>query len=427
MFHSARACLAIEESTVLDKMYIGRNVKHQAIAHFLEYRELLVDEVEEAIKEEYGRVDSEYGPFSIQEYLHWMAKPREYGDLIMIKLIASLWGCRITVLRSDSLAELRFRHDLPLEDADMVWVYNSQPIHGHYSPAICVKEGKAETLEIFEKFIRARGYDPEVDRLERKALKLWRWKEGSDYKDLISSESDEEALKEASEEARKKKKGSAGKEEDESKKMLEKLKRKVEELEKKCEVVEKIKELVGGGEVEEEGDGGEKGVKRRRGFERASQVQEVSKGETVCNVCKKDCTSTRNLKRHIDQFHKREYRYYCQPCNRGFMRKVGYNQHLETHKQDTEKLACREPGCKSVFTTDKNRKKHEKLHTLKEKIRCQHKGCSYSHKAKDYVLQHEKICKYNLDKEELKCDVCGKGGFYLPKKVSEHKRLEHNW
>ena len=150
MFHSARACLAIAEDTVLDKMYIGRNVKHQAIAHFLEYREILVDEVEEGIKEEYGRVDSEFGPFSIQEYLHWMAKPREYGDGIMIKLIASLWGCRITVLRSDSLAELRFRHDLPLEDADMVWVYNSLPVHGHYSPAICVREGKAETLEIFD-------------------------------------------------------------------------------------------------------------------------------------------------------------------------------------------------------------------------------------------------------------------------------------
>ena len=40
MFHTARAGLAIEEGTDLDKMYIGRNVKHQAIAHFLKYREL---------------------------------------------------------------------------------------------------------------------------------------------------------------------------------------------------------------------------------------------------------------------------------------------------------------------------------------------------------------------------------------------------
>ena len=104
-------------------------------------------------------------------YTGW-PKPREYGDLLMVKLIGSLWGCRITIIRSDSLSELRFRHDLHMSEADMVWLYNSRPINGHYSPAICVKDGKAETLEIVEKFIRGKGYDPEVDRLERKALHL---------------------------------------------------------------------------------------------------------------------------------------------------------------------------------------------------------------------------------------------------------------
>ena len=336
MFHTARAGLAIEEGTVPDKMYIGHNVKHQAIAHFLEYRELLFHEVERGVKEEYGRVDSEFGPFSIQSYLHWMAKPREFGDITMIKLIASLWAYRITVVRSDSLAEFRFRYDLPLEQVDMVWVYNSQPIHGHYSPVICVKEGKAETLEIVEKFIRGKHYDPDVDREERRVLKLWRWKEGSDYKDLVSSESDEEALKGAGEETRRKKKGEKRRSEptgsedvlEEQRKMIEDLKKKVEGLEKKCQVVEKIKQLVGGasgeGLEEDNGDGDDGGVvKKRKGFEAAVEVQKVQKGDTVCKVCCKDCVSTRNLKRHIEQFHKREYRYYCQRCNRGFMKKRG--------------------------------------------------------------------------------------------------------
>ena len=267
------------------------------------------------MKEEYGRVDSEFGPFSIQSYLHWMAKPREFGDIIMIKLIASLWACRITVVRSDSLAEFRFRH---------------------YSPAICVKEGKAETLEIVEKFIRGKHYDPDVDREERRALKLWRWKEGSNYKDLVSSESDEEALKGAGEEARRKKKGEKRRSEprgsedvlEEQRKMIEDLKKKVEGLEKKCQVVEKIKKLVGGasgeGLEEDNGDGDDGGVvKKRKGFEAAAEVQQVQKGDIVCKVCCKGCLSTRNLKRHIEQFHKREYRYYCQRCNRGFMKKVG--------------------------------------------------------------------------------------------------------
>ena len=62
-------------------MYAARYVKHQAIAHFLEYREELFDEVVEAIRMEYGRVDSEFGPLTVREYLHFINKPREYGTL----------------------------------------------------------------------------------------------------------------------------------------------------------------------------------------------------------------------------------------------------------------------------------------------------------------------------------------------------------
>ena len=176
-------------------MYAARYVKHQAIAHFLEYREELFDEVVEAIRMEYGRVDSEFGPFTVREYLHLINKPREYGDFIMLKLISSMWGVKITVLRSDSLGEVRFRHDADIDDVDIVLVYNSKPINGHYSPAICVEGGEAETLEIREDLVKSKHYDPEVDRLERKSLGIWRWKEGTNYKDFISSE-DEDTLEE---------------------------------------------------------------------------------------------------------------------------------------------------------------------------------------------------------------------------------------
>ena len=151
-------------------MYAARYVKHQAVAHFLEYREELFDEVVEAIRMEYGRVDSEFGPFTVREYLHFINKPREYGDFIMLKLISSMWAVKITVLRSDSLREVRFRHDADIDDVDIVLVYNSKPINGHYSPAICVEGGEAETLEIREDMVKSKHYDPEVDRLERKSL-----------------------------------------------------------------------------------------------------------------------------------------------------------------------------------------------------------------------------------------------------------------
>ena len=113
----------------------------------------------------------------------------------MLKLISSMWAVKITVLRSDSLREVRFRHDADIDDVDIVLVYNSKSINGHYSPAICVEGGEAETLEIREDMVKSKQYDPEVDRLERKSLGIWRWKEGTNYKDFISSE-DEDTLEE---------------------------------------------------------------------------------------------------------------------------------------------------------------------------------------------------------------------------------------
>ena len=38
-------------------------------------------------------------------------------------------------------------------------------------------------------------------------------------------------------------------------------------------------------------------------------------------------------------------------------------------------------------------------------------------------------CKSNPGRKEIFCDVkgCNKGGFYLPKKLNEHKRDVHGW
>ena len=44
---------------------------------------------------------------------------------------------------------------------------------------------------------------------------------------------------------------------------------------------------------------------------------------------------------------------------------------------------------------------------------------------KSNLVQHEKGCKFNPNKKEYKCELCGKGKFYLYKKVQEHKRKDH--
>ena len=242
---------------MMDKLYQSRNVKHQAIAHYLEFRELLDDELLEMIRMEYGRVDSEYGPFSVKDYFKYINRSREYGDTIMIKIIASLWAVKITILRSDSLSEMRFRHDSELDAVDMVLVYNSKPVHGHYSPAICVEGGQAETLEIGENLARSKHYDPEVDRLERKSLGLWRWREGTTYKELISSEDEEnldirlrKTVSEGLDKREKRKKSGGGQKCPEGsvivdKKVLENLQKEVKELKQSTKIKKKIRKITG--------------------------------------------------------------------------------------------------------------------------------------------------------------------------------------
>ena len=58
------------------------------------------------VEAESGRVDSEKGPYSLKTWCEEMIKDKVYGDIILLKLIASMWSIRITVLRADTLGEV---------------------------------------------------------------------------------------------------------------------------------------------------------------------------------------------------------------------------------------------------------------------------------------------------------------------------------
>ena len=106
--------LAHDDDVVLfASMYIHR----MAIRHFLEHYEQLKENTSFGIECEYGRVDSDIGPFSMKTWCEEMLKDKVYGDLCLLKLIASMWSIRITVLRGDTLEEIRIRHDSNLKDA----------------------------------------------------------------------------------------------------------------------------------------------------------------------------------------------------------------------------------------------------------------------------------------------------------------------
>ena len=80
-----------------------------------------------------------------------------------------------------------------------------------------------------------------------------------------------------------------------------------------------------------------------------------------------------------------------------------------------------------MFSTKKSLQKYVKLHGAKKDKKCTFQGCTYSTHAKDYLLQHRKSCQFIPNRFELFCDVCDQEGFFLPKKVAEHKRINHGW
>ena len=99
------------------------------------------------------------GPFSVGNYLEWMIQDKVWGDMIYCYLVASMWGCRITILNGDTCKETRIRHDLPLKEADFCLLHNSDVYNGHYS-AICRDD---QLLLITEKVTLKEGYRKELD------------------------------------------------------------------------------------------------------------------------------------------------------------------------------------------------------------------------------------------------------------------------
>ena len=65
------------------------------------------------------------GPFSYASYLKYMLLESSWGDEVILCVVSMMWQLKITVLHAESLHETRIRHNVPLEEADMVVVYCS--------------------------------------------------------------------------------------------------------------------------------------------------------------------------------------------------------------------------------------------------------------------------------------------------------------
>ena len=63
-----------------DMLYTGMYLRRQVIRHFLVNFERFKEEITKDIKMEYGRIDSEEGPFSVKQWCQYILTDKSYCD-----------------------------------------------------------------------------------------------------------------------------------------------------------------------------------------------------------------------------------------------------------------------------------------------------------------------------------------------------------
>ena len=154
-----------------DKKYLPCHLRRQALVHFLHhliepvYRDWMMKEV----KEIYGSgEEGGVGPFSVRSYMEYMVEDGPWGDNIMLGLICSMWGVRVSILLSESCAEICLRHNLEWPECDFGLLFNCNQMTGHYSGVKRIDETGVEC-----KFIKeGKGYSVTEDTRVRSEVKV---------------------------------------------------------------------------------------------------------------------------------------------------------------------------------------------------------------------------------------------------------------
>ena len=129
---SAILCQLSMKTNACRKKYNAEQFRLQVIAHFCLGMDYLKPYLIQNVRQLYGSGEELAGPFSVKQWLHFMSKDKEWCDSIFLAGVASCWGLRITVIRSDSCAEVKYRHSKPLSEVDIVLMYNCKMATGHY-------------------------------------------------------------------------------------------------------------------------------------------------------------------------------------------------------------------------------------------------------------------------------------------------------
>ena len=165
--------------------------------------------------------------------------------------------------------------------------------------------------------------------------------------------------------------------------------------------------------------------------EMPEEIAGYEKGDTYCKICKSEENTHYQLVKHYQKYHENKASFVCNKCGKGFFTADAHRRHVECHSEE-KKIKCTDNTCPQLFTSKLALKAHIKLkHSgVKERTKCKYAdaGCDKTFTVKGNMIEHTFKCKYNPDGvHKLKCEVCGKGGFFMPKRILAHKRKAHGW
>ena len=98
----------------------------------------------------------------IKSYPKYMLQDCVWGDFILLNLVSAMWGVRISVVRRDSCAEVRIRHNCELIESDVVILFNGRELAGHYSAVSRVEQSKLKATSN----TKTKDFDYAVDTTE---------------------------------------------------------------------------------------------------------------------------------------------------------------------------------------------------------------------------------------------------------------------
>ena len=117
--------LSMKTDEVVEK-YSSIYLRRQVVNYACNNLDILREFLETNIRQLYGQGEEGVGPFSLASYFKNILEDKAWGDVIFMHLLASMWGVRISVVRSDNLTEIKYRHQGPLKEVCLGLLYNGK-------------------------------------------------------------------------------------------------------------------------------------------------------------------------------------------------------------------------------------------------------------------------------------------------------------